>query len=63
MFVLCTIIIALFPSLTRAVQYYLSRQTKLIEPFKVLYHTALKLIEARRTGAVKQAKVSDCYTP
>ena len=53
--------IALFPNLTRPVQYYLSRQTKLMEPFKVLYHTALTLIGARRTGVVKQAKVSYYY--
>ena len=48
----------MFPFLQRFVQYFLDKYTDAIEPWKVLHHTALKLIEARRAGTAKAAKVS-----
>lgn len=37
--------------------YFMLNYTNAVEPWKVLYHASLKLIEARRSGSVKQSKV------
>ena len=39
------------------IDYCLINFTNSIEPWKVIHHTALKLIEARRAGTAKPAKV------
>ena len=46
------------PIFEQLVKYHAANRTNIVEPFKVLYHTALKLVEARKTGTAKQAKVS-----
>ena len=48
---------ATFPFLKPLVDYCLTNFTNTVEPWKVMYHTALKLIEARRAGTAKPAKV------
>ena len=52
----------MFPFLQRFVHYFLEKYTDVVEPWKVLYYTALKLIEARRTGTAKAAKVSIIFS-
>ena len=52
----------MFPFLERFMHYFLDKYTNVVEPWRVLYHTALKLIEARKTGMAKAAKVSSTLT-
>lgn len=51
-----------FPFLERAMHFFLNNFTKAVEPWKVLHHTALKQIEACRSGTAKQARVSCMVT-
>ena len=53
----CVKYLGIFPIFERPVQYYLTHHAKVVEPFVVLYQTALKLVEARKSGTAKQAKV------
>ena len=48
---------ATFPFLTPLMDYIMLNYTSTIEPWKVVHHTALRLIEARRSGTAKPAKV------
>ena len=48
---------ATVPFLRPLLDYYLTNFTNIVEPWKVIHHTALKLIEARRAGTAKPAKV------
>lgn len=52
------ILSATLPFLKPLLNDFVLNYTNAVEPWKVLYHTSLKLIEARRSGSAKQAKVS-----
>lgn len=47
----------IMPCLERLIQYIMSKYTSFVKPFKVMRDTSLKLIEARRAGIAKEAKV------
>ena len=48
---------ATLPFMKPLLDYYMINFTNIVEPWKVVHHTALKLIEARRAGTAKAAKV------
>ena len=54
---------ATFPLVKPLLDYYMLNYTNSVEPWKVLHHTALKLIEARKSGTAKPPKVRICYQP
>ena len=49
---------AMLPFLKPLLDYYVTNHTDFVDPWKVLYQTALKLIEARQSGTANPAKVS-----